>query len=433
MTARRRIRLWALVLTLALVGLACSNESDDDTTAGGRTETTAGEEATGPFADLQRVEPPDPCTNDPGITDTEIEVGGLFPESGPRAVSFKPAEDGVRARFEKANQEGEVGPRKLVFKPVDDASDAARNAEAARQLVESEKVFGIVEVSDQSEGSARYLNEQGIPVTGWHVGRPPWSTYPNMFTFRLTTAANPDETYTTRNGDLLAQLGATKIALVGGGNQASASFINRVRRTLEARDDLEVVYTTTDVQSGNTEFTSVVQRIKESGADGMVTGMDFLQNTALSDQLKKAGVTLKAVLFPGGYDPRVTGLPGIEGAMFGLEFKPFELNTPSFQEFDKWLPKDVVRNQTVYVGWLSAELFIEGIKQAGVECPTRKAFITNLRLLEGYTANGAFDPIDFVSGWGKEFQCLYYVKVENGKFVPQFDGKQFCGKEFRFE
>jgi hypothetical protein len=37
---------------------------------------------------------------------------------------------------------------------------------------------------------------------------------------------------------------------------------------------------------------------------------------------------------------------------------------------------------------------IEGIKEAGVNCPTRKAFITNLRLVDDYTADGWFEPID---------------------------------------
>lgn len=430
MRAGRRARLAALGLVVALAALGCSNETDDTTDASSSRTTTAG--AKGPFADLQRVEAPNPCTTDPGVSASEITVGGLFPESGPRATSFQPAEDGVKARFAKANQEGELGARKIVFKPVDDGSDAARNGEAARQLVESEKVFGIVEISDQADGSASYLRDKGVPVTGWHVGRPVWSVDENMFTFRLPPAADQDKTYTTRNADLLHELGGTKVALVGGGNQSSAAFMNRIKKTVDTRSDLKVVYETTDVQSGNTEFTSVVQRIKESGADSMITGMDFLQNAALSDQLAKAGVQLKAVVFPGGYDPRVTALPGVEGAIFGLEFKPFETNPPAFQEFDKWMPKDAVRNQVTYIGWLSAELFVEGLKQAGVECPTRKAFIANLRLLKDYTANGAFDPIDFVSGWGKEFQCAYYVKVVDKKFVPQFDGKAFCGKEIEF-
>ena len=65
-------------------------------------------------------------------------------------------------------------------------------------------------------------------------------------------------------------------------------------------------------------------------------------------------------------------------------------------------------------------------------CPTRKAFIANLRLEHAYTANGAFDPVDLEAGFGKEFACAYYVKVVNKKFVPQFGGKQQCGKPIHY-
>ena len=43
------------------------------------------------------------------------------------------------------------------------------------------------------------------------------------------------------------------------------------------------------------------------------------------------------------------------------------------------------------VGWIAANTMIEGIKAAGVSCPTRKAFINNLRLVKGYTADGFFE------------------------------------------
>jgi hypothetical protein len=115
----------------------------------------------------------------------------------------------------------------------------------------------------------------------------------------------------------------------------------------------------------------------------------------------------------------VLSLPGMEGASFGLEFKPFESNPPAFQAFDAAMPKDAVRNQVSYIGWLSGEITLQGIKDAGVACPTRKAFIANLRLEHAYTGGGAFDPVDLEKGFGKQF-------------VPQYGGKQQCGKPIHF-
>ena len=432
--SRSRRAAGALVAVLALFATACGNEGDDEATDAASEQTTApdGQEpqsgAEGRFADLERVEEPDPCTPDSGVSDTEIKVGTIAIESGPSATSFGPALDGIKARIEKANQEGELGDRKITLVTRDDTGDQTRNGEVARDLVEQQGVFGIIETSSASAGSAEYLHEQGVPVAGWHVGVPAWSTYENMFTFRQGTADEPEKEYTTRNADLLAKLGATKVALIGGQNQSSALFIERVKKSIEKIGELEVVYENVAVPLDQRDFTAEAQQIEDSGADALVTGMDLLQNAGISDALDKAGAKMKAIVFPGGYDPRVTGLPGMEGAIFGIEFIPFELNPPAFEQFDKWAPAEVVRGQVPYIGWLSAEMFIRGLKEAGLNCPTRKAFIANLRLVDDYDGGGAFEPVDLSEGFGDEFRCVYYVKVEGGKFVPQFDGEPFCGE-----
>ena len=231
-------------------------------------------------------------------------------------------------------------------------------------------MFGIIEDTSTSNGSAKYLNEQAVPVAGWHVGVPAWSIYPNMFTFRQGTADEPEKEYTTRNAKLLDELGVTKVALIGGGNQSSALFIERIKKSVRTSGHVATSSTRTwRCRPNSATSLAEVQAIKDSGADGIVTGMDLLQNTALSDSLSKAGVTMKATIFPGGYDPRVLGLPGIEGAIFGLEFYPFEEKKPAFQEFDKWAPQSTVRGQVPFIGWLSAEMFIQGLKEAGLELP----------------------------------------------------------------
>jgi ABC-type branched-subunit amino acid transport system substrate-binding protein len=432
MRSRRIAVALVAALTLGLLAGACGNEGDDDGASPDPTGEQPGDgdggESGDRFAGLERVAEPDPCVNDTGVTDTEIKVGVIFIESGPQAASFAPALDGIRARIDKANSEGELGDRTITLVTRDDTGDQTRNLEVARDLVEGQNVFGVISATSASAGSASYLHERGIPVGGWHVGVKEWGIYENMFTYRQAIAAEPEQEYTDRNARLFDELGATKIALIGGQNQSSALFIERVRKSIEAVGGLEVVYDNTSVPTDQREFAAEVQAIKESGADGILTGMDFLQNAGISDALAKADVEMKAVVFPGGYDPRVTGLPGVDGAVFGLEFIPFELSPPAYAEFDTWAPESVVRGQVPYGGWLGAEIFVEGIKQAGVGCPTREAFITNLRLVDDYDGGGAFAPVDLSEGFGEEFPCSYYVQVVNGAFEPLFDGEPFCGE-----
>jgi len=90
---------------------------------------------------------------------------------------------------------------------------------------------------------------------------------------------------------------------------------------------------------------------------------------------------------------------------------------------------DVALGQQPMVGWISGNTLIEGIKAAGLDCPTRKAFINNLRMVKGYTADGMFPPMNFADVYNRPFFCAYYIHVVNHQFVPEFGGKQFCGKK----
>ena len=105
-------------------------------------------------------------------------------------------------------------------------------------------------------------------------------------------------------------------------------------------------------------------------------------------------------------------------------------------DFKKWMGTEAPNaplSQITGGGLDQRQHVDQGIKAAGVSCPTRKAFINNLRIEKGYRANGFFDDpettIDFAKVYGKPFQCVYYVHVENKEFVPQFGGKPFCAKQ----
>jgi branched-chain amino acid transport system substrate-binding protein len=417
--ATRRLGVVLCALTLAL-----------GVTFGTAVSVSAGTDGN-QFKNLKPIKAPKDCSDVPGVSDTEIKVGTLIPTSGASAQSFAAGLDGIKARVEQANSDGELGKRKIVLADADDAGDAARNLTAAQDLVEQQGVFGIIENSPFGFSSAKYLNEQDVPVVGWHLGLKEFGTYTNMFGWRNSTTPDPANVYVTRTADVMKELGAKKIALVSTNIANSATFIDQIDNAIKkSKNGLKVVYKTTDVPQTQKDFTAEAQKIKESGADGVYTGMDTLQNTGLSEALKQAGVTPKAIIFPGGYDTRVLGLPGIEGAYFGIEFKPFELDPPSFTEYKAAMDKDgkFAEGQVPYVGWLAADAFIEGIKAAGVSCPTREAFINNLRLEKDYDANGAFTPVDFSKIFGRPFYCTFYVRVENGAFVPQFNGEPFCTK-----
>lgn len=423
MIGRRTARV--LVAASVVLGLAVSAMS----TAGAESPVTTKQAENG-FKGLKPVkEPAAPCPAEPGVTANEIKIGSIIPTSGPSAASFSVSRDGLAARIAKANAEGELGTRKIVIVNEDDAADAAKNTTAAQKLVEGEKVFAVAANSSAMDASAEYLYDQGVPVVGWHLGLPAFGTYPNMFGWKNSAPKDGAASYTTRTIDFMKSKGAKKVALVATSQANSARVVLQNADAIKRTKGMELGFKTTDVPIGSTEFGAIAQQIKDSGADSLYTGMDFSANTALMTALSQAGADIKVAIFPGGYDPRVTGLPAMDKVYFGLEFIPFEKKTPGQLEFDKWLPADVTRGQVAMVGWLMGEALVQSIKEAGVVCPTRKALITNMRLLKDYSANGWFDPIDYSVEFNRPFPCAYYVQVQNKSFVPDNDGKAFCAKQ----
>ncbi len=390
------------------------------------------------FNNLKPIKAPNPCKNDPGITDTEIKVGTIIPTSGPFAPTYSPTLAGLQARIAKANATGELGDRKITLVNVDDAGDAARNVTAAQQLVESDKVFTVVTESPAGDASGQYLHDQKIPVVGWQLGLPVYGTYTNYFGMQNANTKNIQTEFTSRNADVIKTLGGTKLAVIGYSTANSAVFTEQVASAANKTKGLKTVYLNHDIPVGTTDFGAVADQIKQSGADSAYITLDFAGNSGLSTALKQAGVKLKPTVYPGGYSPQVLSVPAYDDVYFGIEFKPYEVTPswPGLDDFKKYMAStspSTALGQFAGVGWITGETLIKGIQAAGVTCPTRKAFINNLRLVKGYTGDGFFDDpqttIDFAKVYGKPFQCVYYVHVENKAFVPQFGGKPFCAKQ----
>jgi branched-chain amino acid transport system substrate-binding protein len=413
----RRLGSIALVLGLALSVGATTGVAF----AGGNVDTD--------FSKLKPIKEPANCKDGDGVTADSIKIGVISPTSGPQATSYAPGtEQGIKARIEAANSSGELGDRTIELVSKDDQGSQANNLTAAQQLVEEEDVFAILEVSPSSDGSAEYLYDEGIPVAGWHNGVKDWGIYPNMFSWRNSQPEDQETNFTSRAGDVMKELGAKKIALVGTNLASSAIFIDQTKQAIGKTKGLEVVFDTTDVTPEQQDFTGIADQIKSSGADGVYTGLAGLQANALSQAIKQAGVGLEAIVFPGGYDDRVVALPGYEGAYLGTEFKPLEVGAPGLTAYTDAMEAQGFEPLRFFAlqGYFAADALVNGIKAAGVGCPTRKAFITNLRLEEDYDAGGAFVPVDYAEIFGRPFYCVYYVQIQGGEFVPVNEGEPIC-------
>jgi branched-chain amino acid transport system substrate-binding protein len=100
----------------------------------------------------------------PGVTATQITLGGTVPLSGP-AAAYASVGRGADAYFKYVDSKGGVFGRKIVFKYEDDQFEVPNTITLTRQLVEQDNVLAIFDsVGTEHALAVRpYLNDRKVP------------------------------------------------------------------------------------------------------------------------------------------------------------------------------------------------------------------------------------------------------------------------------
>ena len=100
----------------------------------------------------------------PGVTPTEIKLGGSVPLSGEASASGNVAR-GAEYYFKYVNDHGGVFGRKISYKYLDDAYDPGRAVQNTIRLVQQEQVFAMFNTlgTNNNLATRKYLNDNGVP------------------------------------------------------------------------------------------------------------------------------------------------------------------------------------------------------------------------------------------------------------------------------
>lgn len=128
---------------------------------------------------------------------------------------------GVDARVGLVNASGGLYGRTLAYDWRDDQADQTLNLSKARELIDDDRVFGLIEAPGGAEGSIPWLSANNVPVTG--LGSDPnWVGRNNMFSYYYL-----GEGTSTAWGDMVAQAGGTRAAVIVYGTSKSNGDFNR--------------------------------------------------------------------------------------------------------------------------------------------------------------------------------------------------------------
>ncbi|MCW2522160.1 MAG: hypothetical protein JWO63_495 [Frankiales bacterium] len=373
-------------------------------------------------------------------TSGTIKLGVITDLSGPASSGFISTEKGIKAFVNGINADGGINGQQLSYVVADTASTAPGALTAAQKLVQSDKVFAIIEVSTVFYGAEPYLLKQGVPVVGGGFDGPIWNvaTNTNLFDSAGTTS------YTRVNsaaGEYLKAHGVTTCGTIGYSSSVSAQKSATGIMKSCAAAGLKQGYINNQVPFGSTDMGAIALAIKNAGVDGMYVPVVPATGFALAAALKQIGVTLKSFLLPTGYggdllesSAAVTAAQGYEFASVGA---PIETDNAATKKFAADLATVGVTGAPTFAqqeAYVSMSAFAVGLKAAGAN-PSRAAFMTALRKVNDFDADGLLAPskIDFSNfnqfGQGAGTAgCIFAARLTGTKFtvVP---GTPFCGKD----
>ena len=411
----------------AAVLAACSSSSSkSSTTTAAASATTAAASATTAGGSATTAGGSPATCSGPGVSNGTIKVGVIQTASGDPTVAsdFKWAQQIVQARFDIENAKGGVNGYKLQTVAADDQNSATGNLAAARQLVEQDNVFGIVEITVFPNGSGAYLKSKNVPVTGWGTASDPFGLDNNVFG-DAGGLPNPPQSTTLAMGFMHDTLGVTNVAIVGIDDPGAIAVSNA---DAKAAQSLGMKVYEDNVPISQTDFTADLAKMKSEGVNGVMMYSSPQQDLSIIPAAKQAGLNAKFLLST-GYDSRFLAVANIlQGVYFENAYAPFEFNLPASQQMKQAFPTGAPLGIAQVNAWISADLFVKGLSVAG-GCPTRDSFITGLRGVHDYDANGLIGPVDEAKALNQGEACFYHEVVQGKAFVPvEKPGQPYCGK-----
>jgi branched-chain amino acid transport system substrate-binding protein len=368
-----------------------------------------------------------------------IKIALISSLTGPAASEFSTTAQGFNARIALQNAMGGVNGHKIEGIVIDDQTNPTSDATAVQDAI-SKGVTGIVSVSPLFFDGAKYAQQAGIPVTGGYFDGPEWGEQPytNMFS---SDAGSLDPKYPVSGlyGILVKKFGGTVVGSYGYGISPSA-----VRSAIGFADSskhagLKVGVLDTSVPYGSVDFGTEALAAKQNGVNAVWASMDDNSDFALVTALKQAGVKLKTVILPTGYEPSVVNSPSwgdLQGAYFFSEFRPFSAPNAGTKQMATALQKYEHRSPAefptynIYESWVGADLMIKGLELAGKN-PTHASVIKALRGVTSYNANGLLPTsFDYATDFGHDAKqtCEWILQAKKSGFALT-SAQPTCGSD----
>jgi branched-chain amino acid transport system substrate-binding protein len=366
------------------------------------------------------------AADEPGVTDTEIRVGGVASTTNPLGGDYGDGFAGVKAYFEYVNSRGGIYGHKLML--VSERDDkVGSNRQEVEGLISEDNLFAVMPVEVLLFTGADLLANSGIPTFGWNINAE-WGSEqapgpPNLFGDKGSnlcfTCANPVLPW------LAKQTHARRVGLLAYQNPSSSACAKGVQASFKKYPSAKLVFVDSSLSFGVTDLTGDVSEMQAKHVDLVTTCMDNNGTLTLAKEMRKQGLNAPQYL-PNAYNQKFmqTNAQFYEGSYVLTFFTPFEVKhqPPGLKLFLKWTKKSgSPQNENALAGWINADLLYEGLKAASPNF-SRQKVIDAINKMTDYTAGGILGGVNWQIQHTHEnpLTCQVISKVHNGTFAPSF-------------
>jgi branched-chain amino acid transport system substrate-binding protein len=216
---------------------------------------------------LLAVATPAYAADAPGVTKTEIKIGGVFPFSGP-ASGLGVVGEGLLAYVKSMNDRGGINGRKVNYIALDDAYSPPKTVEDVRRLVERDEVaflfsqLGTAGIS----ATAQYLTSRGVPGIAMMTGS---KKFNNVKEFPLTTTSTVsfDTEGKIYAKYLTSALPNAKYAILYQNDDLGKDYVNAFRSFLKSDFEKKVVTAAYEITDPTAD--SQIISLRSSGAGAL--------------------------------------------------------------------------------------------------------------------------------------------------------------------
>lgn len=415
---------------LVLVAGACGNDWGE-TDAADQGDTGGGGDG-GQDIDTGEYVPVDA----PGVTRDEIRVGGVASVTNPLGGDYAAAFDGVNAYFDMVNADGGLYGRRLVL--AEERDDAvANNSTEVQRLVTEGDTFAVLPVASLLFTGAETLVRERVPTFGWTINTewqgtaddPRANLFGHAGSFLCFDCARPELAWVAQH------LEARRVGVLAYAVPQSSECAQGVRASFERYGDAvdaEVVYADLSLAYGVADLSVQMSRMKDEGVDLITTCMDSNGVVTVAREAKRQGLDAVQYL-PNAYNQDFVEEYGdlLEGSLVRTDFVQWQVEDepPGLADFLEWMERRGAEpTENAMVGWLNADLFVTGLREAGPRF-SRQALVDAINRMTHYTADGLLAGVDWTRAHREPGRCVFYSTIEDSAFVP-YDGGGDPGDPF---